>query len=265
MNLAAELFADFPDDLSPELFSALPGDKAQHYEQFLAYMQAQGRRQLFYDIYPDNDNVAPNGVVRFFARVRYFKHLEFFEAGAKYRERCALFGNRCGKTTAAAFEITCHLTGVYPEWWVGRRFAEPIMAWACGKSGKTTRDIVQQALFGGVVYDGPRRMFSGRGMVPAEFTGRPTWSSSTAELIDTILVKHASGGWSKLGLKSYEQGRGAFEGTAQHVIWLDEECPLDVYGECVIRTATTNGIVMLTFTPLEGLTPTVLQFIESGD
>ena len=43
-------------------------------------------------------------------------------------------------------------------------------------------------------------------------------------------------------------------------IWLDEEPPLDVYGECLIRTATTNGIIMLTFTPLEGLSDTVLQF-----
>ena len=36
---------------------------------------------------------------------------------------------------------------------------------------------------------------------------------------------------------------------------------MDVYGECLIRTATTNGILMLTFTPLAGLTETVLQFL----
>jgi phage terminase large subunit-like protein len=61
-------------------------------------------------------------------------------------------------------------------------------------------------------------------------------------------------------MKSYEQGRGSFEGTSQHVIWLDEECPMDVYGECLIRLMTTQGVLLLTFTPLEGMSETVLQF-----
>ncbi len=36
---------------------------------------------------------------------------------------------------------------------------------------------------------------------------------------------------------------------------------MDVYGECLIRTATTGGIIMLTFTPLEGMSNVVLQFM----
>ena len=81
--------------------------------------------------------------------------------------------------------------------------------------------------------------------------------------VDTIKIKHVSGGWSNLGMKAYNQGRGSFEGTAQHVIWLDEEPPADVYGECLIRTATTNGVIMLTFTPLDGLSTVVLQFMPA--
>ncbi len=68
-------------------------------------------------------------------------------------------------------------------------------------------------------------------------------------------------GWSTLGFKSYQQGRGSFEGTALHGIWLDEEPPEDVYGECLIRTATTDGIVMLTFTPLAGMSEVVMSFM----
>ncbi len=49
----------------------------------------------------------------------------------------------------------------------------------------------------------------------------------------------------------------------QHVIWLDEEPPADVYGECLIRTMTTNGIIMLTFTPLSGMSAVVLQFMPA--
>lgn len=29
-------------------------------------------------------------------------------------------------------------------------------------------------------------------------------------------------------------------GTAIDVIWLDEECPKDIYTQCVTRTATTG-------------------------
>ncbi len=83
------------------------------------------------------------------------------------------------------------------------------------------------------------------------------------DLVDTVPVRHASGGWSTLGMKSYQQGHGSFEGTEQHVIWLDEEPPMDVYGECLIRTATTNGIIMLTFTPLSGMSAVVLQFMPA--
>lgn len=52
-------------------------------------------------------------------------------------------------------------------------------------------------------------------------------------------------------------------------VWLDEECPEDVYGECLLRTMTTGGIMITTFTPKKGLTPLVLslsrksRFVES--
>lgn len=36
---------------------------------------------------------------------------------------------------------------------------------------------------------------------------------------------------------------------------------MEVYGECLIRTATTNGIILLTFTPLEGRSEVVMSFM----
>jgi hypothetical protein len=38
--------------------------------------------------------------------------MEFFEAGAKYRERCMMAANRVGKTLGAGgYETAAHLTG----------------------------------------------------------------------------------------------------------------------------------------------------------
>lgn len=210
--------------------------------------------RLFWSLYPDA------GPLR---RELYPRHLEFFRAGADYRERCAMCANRVGKTYGmGGYEITAHLTGEYPEWWEGRRFKGPIRAWAAGKTNETTRDIVQATLLGQVSH-GARKGVDGTGLIPAAALGGITWKAGVADLVDTIKVRHSTGGWSTLGLKSYQQGRSAFEGTQQHVIWLDEEPPLDVYGECLIRTATTKGIVMITFTPLEGMSEVVVQFLPA--
>src|SRR5262245_49052798 len=75
-------------------------------------------------------------------------HLEFFAAGAKYRTRIFLAGNRTGKTTAGAYEITLHLTGMYPDWWEGKRFDHAIRAVVASDTGKTTREVVQNELLG---------------------------------------------------------------------------------------------------------------------
>lgn len=198
-------------------------------------------------------------------RTLYTKHLEFFRMGKDYRERCFMAGNRVGKTVAGSYEFTCHLTGDYPHWWEGRVFPHPIRAWASGKTNETTRDIIQQELLGNIAFEGQRKVVDGTGLIPKHKlgveAGQMSWKAGVADLVDTIRVKHKTGGWSELGLKSYQQGRGSFEGTARHIVWFDEEPPLDVYGEALIRTATTRGLLMLTFTPLEGMSEVVQSFL----
>src|SRR5438477_267016 len=49
---------------------------------------------------------------------------------------------------SAGYELRCHLTGLYPKWWQGRRFEGPSEAWAAGDTRQTTRDIIQNALMG---------------------------------------------------------------------------------------------------------------------
>src|SRR5579864_5987370 len=49
-----------------------------------------------------------------FCREVYPKHLEFFRAGAQYKQRLFMAANRVGKTVAGAFETAYHLTGQYP-------------------------------------------------------------------------------------------------------------------------------------------------------
>jgi phage terminase large subunit-like protein len=61
---------------------------------------------------------------------------------------------------------------------------------------------------------------------------------------------------------SYDQKREAFQGTTKHVIWEDEEPPPDIHGEALIRTMTVNGLMIVTMTPLMGLTPFLSEWLE---
>lgn len=164
---------------------------------------------------------------------------------------------------AGGYETALHLTGWYPDWWPGRRFKAPVRWWAAGKSNETTRDIVQAKLMGPISFADGSKDFAGTGLIPGECIGRPTWKQGVADVADRIPIKHRSGGWSTLGLKSYHQGRGSFEGTEQDGVWLDEEPPMEVYTECLTRTATTGGMVLLTFTPLDGWSDVVKSFLET--
>lgn len=57
-------------------------------------------------------------------------------------------GNQLGKTVAGSMETAYHLTGKYPTWWDGARFAKPTAAWAASNTGQSTRDNVQRLLLG---------------------------------------------------------------------------------------------------------------------
>jgi phage terminase large subunit-like protein len=249
--------------LSAESLRQLKPREKLEYLELLEARELRARRQHFFDFYPDR------GPLR---RALYAKHLEFFRAGALHRERCAMAANRIGKTEGmGGYETTCHLTGRYPKWWDGRRFEFPISAWMAGKTNETTRDILQKKMFGDIVFEDGEKRVTGTGMIPYEDIADISWKSH--DLIDTMRVKHYDpvgnhDGWSELGVKSYQQGRGSFEGTEKHLIWLDEEPEgaegEKIYAECLTRTMITDGMVLLTFTPLEGLSKVVLLFMPGG-
>jgi phage terminase large subunit-like protein len=166
-------------------------------------------------------------------------------------------GNRCGKTEAGAYETALHLTGLYPDWWVGKRFDHPIKAWSCGDTNRTVRSIVQEKLLGPV-------NAIGTGMVPGDLIVYRTTKPGIAESVDTIYVRHTTGGLSSVTLKSYQEGRESFQGTAIDWIHLDESCAIEIYAECLMRLMTTNGHLALTFTPVNGIDELVLSFLPNG-
>ena len=227
--------------------SQFPGDRTE-IEAILRELEARekGESKLA-NLFPDN------GPLR---RELYAKHLKHFAAGKHHRDRLFLAGNRVGKSLAAGYEGALHLTGLYPHWWEGRVFDRAINAIGASDTAKTTRDIIQIMLFGL-----PDEL--GTGLIPASRIIRKTPKHGLADAYDTVYVRHVSGGISRLMLKSYDQTIHVYKGTSEDVIWLDEEPPEEIKTECCIRTMTTNGIVIVTLTPISGLTPMIDEYLKT--
>jgi phage terminase large subunit-like protein len=216
----------------------------------LAHHDAHHR---FANLYPDHGPLQ---------RELYAKHLQFFAAGRENMERGLIGANRSGKSTAAAYEVTAHMTGRYPTWWPGYRFDRPVVAWVAGVDGKSVRETVQIGLFG---EEGKR----GTGMIPGDAIVSTTRRSGVSGAIDTALIRHTTGSTSRLVFKSYDQGRESFQGSKIDIGWADEEPPADVYSEFLTRLMSTvpgesSGLMLATFTPLLGLSQVVLGFLPTG-
>jgi phage terminase large subunit-like protein len=186
----------------------------------------------------------------------YPKQIEFHATGLTQRERLLRAGNQNGKTFAGGCEVAYHLTGLYPEWWKGRRFERPILAWIGSDTGETTRDNPQRALFGMVGE-------MGTGAIPGALIGEKKSALGVADLLDYAKIKHVSGGWSTVRCKYYAQGRQKWQGPPVNVVWMDEEPPQDIYSEALARTIATGGIIFTTFTPLLGMTDVVRKLIHT--
>lgn len=197
-----------------------------------------------------------------YRRELYQKHLQFFkDTGANIDDvtECAFIAaNRIGKTIVGAYCVKVWTTGVYPDWWEGRHFDHPTNGWCAGDTSETVRDIIQLELLG------PHNQY-GTGMLPADAIARTTSRQGIPDAVKDIYIKYQdTPDLSYAGLKSYDQKRKSFQGTAKDWIWNDEEPSMDVYSEELLRLMTTKGVMVNTFTPLSGLSDVVLSFLPGG-
>ena len=183
----------------------------------------------------------------------------FHDTGSQANQRLLMAANRIGKSYCGSAELSYHLTGLYPKWWAGRRFRQPIVAWAGGVSNETTRDIVQFELLGSP--DDPDAF--GSGTIPKHLIIKTERKPGIPNAKSVALIKHVSGGNSSLFFKAYEMGVEKWQGRSVDVIWLDEEPSRAIYSQAVTRTLDRKGMVYMTFTPESGMTETVASFVNS--
>ncbi len=198
-------------------------------------------------------------------KLKYFQpypwQKEIFEASSVYGERFLIAGNRVGKSEAAAYEVAIHATGDYPDWWTGYRYKKPPLIWCSGVTNESLRDITQKKLLGGVGED-----VYGTGFIPKDRLSKPAMRQcGIAGVVESVKVKHKSGGYSDIVWKSYEQGWQKFQGAEVDLAWLDED-PDDeqLFTEVLTRLITVKGLLLVTFTPLLGMTPLLRHIYDLG-
>jgi phage terminase large subunit-like protein len=190
-----------------------------------------------------------------FARHLFPKHVDFCNATAD-EMLCTIFGaNRSGKSMLLAYIVSCFAMGKYPTWWKGRKFEKPVRIWVAGQTMDLVKESTMLYLFG---HDG----YSG--FIEPSCIEHLYWNPQSPGILHRVHVRHASGGLSEVRFKSYDQGWQRFQSGTVDVIVMDEEMPAKIFSESITRTATTNGIVLLGFTALQGLTPLVNHLWPHG-
>ncbi len=98
-------------------------------------------------------------------------------------------------------------------------------------------------------------------MIPKDcILGDPSMRSGVADAIASASILHSSGGESSIQLLSYDMGRSKWQAETVDLLWLDEEPDDDIYSEAITRTNVANGPVILTATPLLGMTEVISRF-----
>lgn len=193
----------------------------------------------------------------------YPKQLQFIALGGKYRERALFANNQGGKTITVCGEVAAHVTGKYPAWWpkTAKRFSGPVEFIVAGKTGISTRDILQKKLLGSA----GSASNLGTGMIPKSdiVVESKIASHGAGGGIDYIEIRHLSGDLSRLFFRTYAQGPDLFQGvTLTGGIIFDEEPTEEVYDEGFMRIAATDGFMALSFSPQAGRTPIVKRFLD---
>lgn len=162
---------------------------------------------------------------------------------SKKRFRFLFGGNRTGKTTAGAIEALWHAMGMHRY---NRK--PPASGWVVSPTFEQQRDSAQEKIL--------------RYLPTYEATSKPksykvVYRDRARGYIDRITIPICSANYpgikhTTITFKSAEQGQQAFAGASVPWIWLDEEIPLDIYQECLMRVVDCLGSIWGTMTPLEG-------------
>jgi len=184
------------------------------------------------------------------------KQEAFFNASKGAFEILVSGGNRSGKTYGAIYQTFMHATGLYRDFYDGHRFEFAPKIWSCNINVSKVKSINQDMLIGnessaieGVIH-------------PSLILDK---KSGKDGIYSEVYVKHASGGVSTINFKTYGEKSDKFQSDRVHFIHLDEQPGYEIYIECLMRLADTDGKgmgrILITQYPKAGLDELMAHFM----
>lgn len=157
-----------------------------------------------------------------------------------------LGGNRSSKTERGAFLAVAWLLGKEyfrdePSWRYVKDLPIPehgVNIWAVGLDFSVIRDVIWNEKL--------RRGHQHPGLLPL-----PPCKEITRITDSEFQVQvEVDGRKSMLTCKSAEAGASKFQSASIDLVWIDEECDVEVYNELYQRTVDCGGKILITLTPL---------------
>jgi len=158
------------------------------------------------------------------------KILEFWKSPAKYK--VLLGGNRSGKTENCAIEVIWHLLGEHPF----IRVPEPPVRWRIHLVNFTkVKEVIQEKF---------------AKYLPASCLWGNSWRTAYNQRHNYLRLKNGS----TITFTTQRHSIRELEGASLHGIWIDEECPEEQFRAMRFRLLDTDGKILVSATPLDGIT-----------
>lgn len=192
----------------------------------------------------------------------------FYDAGSFASQRMIMAANGVGKSQSVCAELAAHVTGMYPDWWQGKRFPRGGWeAWIGAIDNDMQKRGPQRALLGRDLDEG-----LGLGLIPRDrIVSIERRQAGVKEVADTTVIKHVSGENVVIKWLTFEQGWRKWQSGDPKIILWDEEPDdsvvdqKDILSECLTRLVRNSGIFMVGYTPLLGDTQLTEHFMHSDD
>jgi len=174
----------------------------------------------------------------------------------KFNETLILGGNRSGKTNYAAKRAAQVFVGHdinndSPEWVRERQKKRGMNIW-CFHSNNMNSIAMQQSVFYNYL---PRELKDAKrnSHTQLSWTQKNGFTDNTA-----VYMKN------QIWFLNYEQKITVIEGGEVDFIWCDELIPKDWLETIRYRLVTRNGKLLVTFTPVQGYTPVVKEYVSGS-
>ncbi|MGL5581046.1 MAG: terminase large subunit domain-containing protein [Cetobacterium sp.] len=231
------------------------------YQKYLNQLLEEERYDEIEQLLEESKEYVKYNKLYFFQPYPY--QMRFMDASKRANQRMMRSGNQTGKSYGASYEFAQHITGLYQDYYGGVKIKDSgHLYWCIGIDLDSTARVMQKALFG--TANARIEDEIGTGAIPRDCIDFDTITKDGGRIM-SCRIKHVDGGFNTVQFFGAAQGQDRLMGSVVKFVWCDEEPKhnsMSIYAQCMARTTTTDGHIMYTCTPEQGMTDLQRLFAE---